>query len=238
MMVHFQAVAAGSPTATAVEAAIGLVFGIVGATVLLAVPGYVLIASASRARFSHASSDREFIARTAVGGIFIHALFALLWTPFLIQRVIDASSLTWQLRLEIAAWAVVVLVVAPVAMGVGVAKARNLSKPEWIPTFLDWMRVSQIAATSDAWEHVVDGLEEGSWMRAWIKRGDRVVAVWGRYSTNSVAGITDSRDLYLEEMWETDSEFGIGEKMIGTKGVWISSDSIVAIELYEGEDDG
>jgi hypothetical protein len=199
----------------------------IGATIILLMPGYLLSSAYSRNRRGPAPSEREFIASTAAGAIFVH-LLALPWTVRLVEQIVKDGPAGH--AIEIGLWAAVVLVIGPTVLGAGLAMLAEVQSPAWLKTVLVRLGLSSVVRVPQAWDWVFSrGFP--AYVRVHLSDGR---TVYGLYSARSFAS-SDSggRDLYLQQQW-TEEHGWFAEPYPQSMGVWLSGDSIVSIEFFDG----
>jgi hypothetical protein len=98
-------------------------------------------------------------------------------------------------------------------------------------TFLRFLRIDPGHTTPTAWDFVF-AQTEPRFVRAVLRDG-RVVA--GLYAEGSFSTYAEQAgDLYLHERWELDDDRDwFLAPASGTRGIWLSRDSIVSLEFYD-----
>lgn len=74
---------------------------------------------------------------------------------------------------------------------------------------------------------------ECCWLRIHLTNGDMIGGYLGDGSYAS--GFPNGRDLYVDRMYQIDSDGKFGKEMSRTKGMWINGESIVFIEFMKKE---
>lgn len=183
-------------------------------------PGFV-VAQLAQARRAYAASESDWslVLRALGYAILIHGA-ALFWTAHLYKHV-RGSQYAWTHHIwAIIAYAAVLLVVLPAAIGLGLGAA--LKRAEKHGQLSWWHHILGARDVRDAWDFVFQRTERETFV---IVRTDKEL-VAGKYTRDSWAGRTPSpHDLYLEEVWLL-VEGAIVEPMEPPYGVWIPASSI------------
>jgi len=210
-----------------IKAVIGFFAAGIGATIVLLMPGYLLNSAYNRNRRGPAPSEREFVAGSAVGAIVVH-LLALPWTVSLITTLVQDGVQGHELQVGL--WALVVLIVLPTLLGMGLGVLTDVQRPVWLKTLLVRSGLSSAARTPQAWDWVFSrGFP--AYVRVRLTDGH---TVFGLYSSHSFASSDSAgRDLYLQQQWTTE-EGWFAAPYPQSRGVWLSGNSIVSIEFYDG----
>jgi Family of unknown function (DUF6338) len=210
-----------------IKAAITFFTAGIGATIVLLMPGYLLSSAYDRNRQGPAPTERAFIARSAVGAIFVHLLM-LVWTVQLVSAIVKDGPARHVL--EIGLWATVVLIVVPTVLGAGLALLAEVRSPAWLNVVLVRLGLSSVARVSQAWDWVFSrGFP--AYVRVHLSDGRTVYGLYGERSFAS--SDSGGRDLYLQQQW-TEERGWFAESYPQSTGVWLSGGSIVSIEFFDG----
>ncbi|MFG3340645.1 DUF6338 family protein [Glycomyces sp. NPDC048151] len=207
------------------SAAAAIVSGL-AITVLFTVPGYLLHTAYSRGMRTPEAQDRVFLARTVVGSLIVQAL-ALPWTVHLLEQARAGVASPWNM----AAWALVVLVAAPVVAGSLAAAVVRLRRPHWFAAVLDFTGLAHHVRVPDAWQwHFSD--RQPYYVRVHLKDQRIVLGYLG--SRSFAASGSPNRDLYLERQYAPGEGKVYGPAVPGSGGVWINGDEIAFVEFHGG----
>ncbi len=216
------------------------VLGGLGGTIILLTPGYVFSKAFGRGIRAPELSAQAFIASTAMAGVFVHAI-SLFWTMSLIDRAwaqFAASAREPILFAEIAVWTLVVLLIFPAVAGATWARVTDI-RAQPLAAIFDWVGVGTARRTAEAWVWTFLELERrkrGSHVLVRMKSGPPYLGTFGPSSLAS--SDPRMRDIYLEELWPCDADGRLTAEEPMGRQVWISGESIAAIELVpEKEDD-
>ena len=192
--------------------------------VLFTVPGFLLHSAYTRGLRSSETHDRVFLARTVVGSLIVHSL-ALPWTFRLIDALREGTSRSW----EITAWALVVLVAAPVLTGSLAATAVRLRRPRWVAAALDYTALAHHIRAPDAWQWHFSR-RRPDYVRVHLK--DRRVVLGYLGSRSFAASDPSKRDLFLERQFLPGEGKAYGPVVPSSDGVWINGDEIAFVEFH------
>jgi hypothetical protein len=200
--------------------------------VLFTVPGFLLYSAYTRGLRSPEPHDRLFLARTVVGSLIVHSL-ALPWTIRLIEELTEGTSSAW----EFAAWALVVLVAAPVLAGSVAATVVRLRRPRWVVAALDYTALAHHVRTPDAWQWHFSQ-RRPNFVRVHLKDHRVVLGYLG--SRSFAASDPSRRDLFLERQFMAGTGKVYGPPVPSSGGVWINGDEIAFVEFHGagGQDHG
>ncbi len=209
--------------------------GGVGGTAALLTPGYIMGKVYGRGVRAPEATGTAFVAAAAIGGIVTHVLM-LFWTVPLARSVVRALAAGPDLKtaryVELALWALVVLLLVPTLLGAFAAWLGDRSSPRWLARVLDGLGLSSALRTGEAWNWVFRGLAisgSGAWVRVRLK--DDEGAVIGKFGPQSLASSdAQLRDFYLEEIWTADRD-GRPLRPAGA-ALWLNGADILAIEFY------
>lgn len=190
--------------------------------VAFVLPGFV-VAQLAQVRRAHQSSESDWslILRALGYAILIHGV-ALFWTAHLYTKIHGSSSAWTHHVWAIIAYASVLLVALPTAIGLALGwwlkRAEGRGQLGWLHHVLGARDVR------DAWDYAFQRTERETFV---IVRTDKEL-VAGKYTRDSWAGRTPSpHDLFLEEVWLLDDESGlIVEPLEPPYSIWIPAASI------------
>lgn len=116
------------------------------------------------------------------------------------------------------------LLIVPILLGVLLGGMTQWEWPGKVWTFLS---LNPVTAHPTGWDRAFGGLKGSVWVIVTMKDHG---PIHGLFSTESNAStMLEKRDIYIEEMWG-ESFTWIGEQN-ERRGIWISEDQIVTIEL-------
>jgi len=209
------------------------VIGGVGGSLVLLLPGWLLIAVYSRGTKGPDLPDRAYILQIAFAGMFVH-IAASPWTYWLIRRLL--ADPTGQ-AIPTVGWVAGVVVGMPVAFGLGFGYLADLGDavgPQWLRGLAARMGISSAVRTSAAWTMAFRTLQKGVFVR--VRRDDGTL-ILGRFGPGSLASSDPARkDLFREELWSADEDGWFHEMYPGSAGIWVAGDDIHSIEFYSGVD--
>lgn len=198
-------------------------------TVLFTVPGYVFQLAFGRG-LRRETAPHVFAAATVTAAMIVHAV-AFPWTLSWARDVQPGTVRPW----EVAAWALLVLLVVPVLAGSVLAHATVAERPRWLVSSVRFSGLAHHMQTPDAWTwHFGNG--QPAYVRVTLKDGTRLLGYFGMRSLASTA--TASRDLYLQRQFSNDKAKAFGPVVPRTAGVWINGDEIAFIEFFGPREEG
>jgi hypothetical protein len=201
--------------------------------VLVLTPGYILDKLSQRSRPAAETSGLRLLLRlVAFGGIVHAALFS--WTLSIIEYQHEGVLLDH--RIQVAAWAFVVVLAVPAILGVGFGKLLN---PDYkrIDDALYWFGFDYISRTRSAWEYV-SAFKVGSYLRISLKGTGRLIGVTIGKSRSFLSDHYEHGDIYVESTYDLDEQGNFADHPKPTSyGAWIPREAIEYIELLEGVDD-
>ena len=120
------------------------------------------------------------------------------------------------------------LVVSPYILGF---LAGIVTEKGWIRKLIQRIGLNPVHAVPTAWDYI---MKDGSYVIVTLKDG---AIIYGLYSSKSFASsLPEERDLYLEAIYNRDSETGQWIMKDRTKGIWIAKDEIQTIEFLGFEE--
>jgi hypothetical protein len=227
---------ASSGSVDVIKTAGDILGGAIGSLVLL-VPGFILVTVYSRGVQGPALSDRAFFATTAIFGTVVHIL-ALPFTLDLGAKILQDGP--GPHIVQTVAWGLVVLLGLPAGLGALFSWLSDISD-DVHPTFLrEWLYrlgVTSSARTIQAWTWAfMQQSDAGKFVRVHLKDSAATI-ILGRYGRRSAASSDPTtHDLFLQELWEDDGDGWFGQRRVATRGAWIAGDQIKSIEFFEGSD--
>ena len=87
-----------------------------------------------------------------------------------------------------------------------------------------------------AWDDFFDSLRNGIWVQAVLTDGSVVGGVFGRDSFAS--SYPDPGHLYIQELWEIDSQGHFVRPENGSPGILLRPDDYRYVKVFRGDDDG
>lgn len=210
------------------------IVGGIGGTILLLLPGWVLLTVYSRGARGPDVPDRVFVLQTAFAGVFVH-LVASPWTYWLGRQLVSQGI--DQEVAGILVWIFTVFIVLPVVVGTAFGFASDYAdqiQPVWLRRLLARVGISTSVRTSTAWTMAWRTLKKEVFVRVRKIDGSQVL---GRFGKSSLAAADPSlRDLFIEELWGADPDGWFLEPYPRSAGVWLKGDDIDSVEFYEGLD--
>lgn len=207
-------------------------------TLLLLLPGWVLVTVYDRGTPGPPASDRTFASGTAFGGVLVH-LLAAWWTVPLLLAVLQDGPVRH--AYEIVDWAAVVLLIAPALLGAflsWISDEADRVPWAWLRGLSYRLGFSTTVRTPDAWPIAFrDQRGQGRFVIVTLRdtAGSRVL---GKYGMHSAASSDSSRhDLYLQQVWVADADGWFDKPSEASKGIWIAGDEIRSVEFYIGSDE-
>lgn len=210
---------------------------VVGVLIAVAVvlPGFVIAELSVVGRARATRSDPELVLRALFYALTLH-IVASPATKALADRMESLSD--WQSNLvPLVAYSSVVLVIAPVAIGLSLgAYLRGVERRATRPGTL--YEVIGARDAGDAWDVLFQQLFHGAWVIVQLKDGQYL---GGEYDDRSAVGQTPSpHDLYLSELWHVDK----GEpdpRLVGpyspSRGIYVAADEIRSIRVFPSRED-
>ena len=203
--------------------------------VVAVLPGFVTMELTQRQRaVSPAGDTQSAVLRALFYALLIHLLW-IWWTWRLVERM---SGISWHhLLVSVVCWAVVVLIVSPVAIGLWLNRllldAENGGSLSW------WHYALGARDSRDAWDSVFQrAAEPGAWILVHLKGDDpdspRVAL--GRYGDRSSAGQSPAEhDLFLQEMWTVDDSGRPVFPLSPPRGMWVAKEAITELYVFDGD---
>ncbi len=154
------------------------------------------------------------------------------WTEDLISDVDEGDA--WKDHLgEIAAFAVIVGVVIPTA--VGLALSWWLREAEQRGQLRPWHYALGARDHRDAWDYVF-GREKGTYLLFTVAEAGESRQLLAKYGTESWASQAPARpqEIYVEEVWPADANGKVDEATLSRdppRGMWINADHIERLEV-------
>jgi hypothetical protein len=201
----------------------------VASVLMLVLPGFVITDLQRQDRASIADeSDWELVLRALSFSLLLH-LAASPWTRTL---VLDLQGGDWDQHVgELVVYGVVVLVVAPVLIGLALNRllrtAERSGKLRW------WHYALGGRDARQAWDFVFQRLDRGGWLVVKLKTARAIAGKLGRGSWASQSPAPGGHDLWLEEIWTVD-DYGRPSTMIEPRqGMWIARDDIETLFVID-----
>jgi hypothetical protein len=195
----------------------------------LVLPGFVIADLQRQERASVADeSDWALVLRALSYSLLLHLAFSP-WTKSLVLKLQDGD---WPSHIgALIAYGLVVLVVAPVAIGLFLngllLRAERSGKLRW------WHYALGGRDARQAWDFMFQRLDRGLWLVVKLKAAHAVAGKLGRGSWVSQSPATDGHDLWLEEIWTVD-EFGRPGAMIEPRqGMWVARSDLEAVFVID-----
>ena len=153
------------------------------------------------------------------------AYYVAVWAAFDLGSVVEVAT---RIRdLDINLWAAVIVVIAPVFLGVlaGVSVQKG-----WLYAALRWIKLEPVHGIPSAWDWKFMRAN-AQWITVHLKDGTEVVAEY-RYDC-FVSTDPGERDLYLSNVhaWQEDGTLEEDDRI---EGLLLKGDSIDRIEFHEG----
>jgi hypothetical protein len=217
----------------AASIALSIVSG-VGGSILLLLPGWVLLTVYARGVKGPDLPERVFLLQTAFAGVFVH-LVASPWTVWLGMQI--TSEGVERNVVGILTWILAVFILLPVIVGTAFSFASDYAdqiRPRWLRQLLARVGISTSVRTSTAWTMAWRTLRKEVFVRVRKTDGSHVL---GRFGEASLAAADPSRrDLFIEELWGADHDGWFLEPYPHTAGVWLNGEDIESVEFFEGID--
>jgi hypothetical protein len=191
-----------------------------------------------------------------VPGFIIHSIFSmcrprrteikeLLYLRFLAFSVLNLIVCIWPIRYVIVNNYVslhplrsvgiffVIAFISPLILGVIIAK---LDSTDWMSKLLRRLKLYPMHATPNSWDYKFGKIcaRGDAWVLVRMTSGKVVGGYFGPHSFAS----TDvaERDLYLQSVWEVNSESGEWTRKELTDGIWIKASEILSVEFKHASD--
>ncbi len=198
-------------------------------------PGFVTVELTQRQRAVRSGGDAQSVVlRALFYALLIHLVWSW-WTWDLVRGLLRGD---WAgALLPVVEWAVVVLVLSPIA--VGLPLNHVLCAAESKGTLSWWHYALGGRDARDAWDVVFQrAAAGGAWVLVHLK-GDQPDAprvVLGKYGKGSVAGQSPAEhDLYLQELWAADSIGRPVEQLDPPRGMWVAKEEIAELYVLDGD---
>lgn len=197
---------------------------------VLVLPGFVVADLQRRRRASVAAeSDWELVLRALSYSIILHLLVSP-WTRDLVLKIDDGD---WYDHVgTLALYGAVVLVVAPVA--IGLALNEILVRAERSGRSLrGWHYALGGRDARQSWDFIFQRIREGRWVVLKMRSGRAIAGKLGKGSWASQTPASGGHDLWLQEIWSVD-DFGQPGSMIQPRqGMWVARDDIEALFVID-----
>ena len=210
------------------------------ATVVFLLPGFVVADIAQRQRAGSGNlGDQGVVLRALFFSVMIH-LLAGVWTWELAQEL-EGSGWHDEL-LEVSGYVLVVVLIAPVAMGL--ALSATLLRAERRHREYKWWHYAIGARDArDAWDFAFQRYRDtGVWVLVHFKDSlpDRPRIVIGKYGQGAAFGQSPSpeHDLFLRDLWTADEAGQPVGRMEPPRSLWVSASQISELYLIEPDADG
>lgn len=197
---------------------------------VVVLPGFVIADLQRRKRASVAAdSDWELVLRALSYSLILH-LAVSPWTRSLVLKIEDGD---WAEHLSaLVAYGTVVLVIAPVAIGLGLnqvlIRAERSGQLKW------WQSALGGRDARQAWDYVFQRLErEGRWLVVKLKDAGSIAGKFGTRSWVSQSPAPGGHDLWLEEIWTVDEAGRPAARVAPPQGMWIARDQIEAMFIVD-----
>lgn len=192
-------------------------------------PGYIFTQVARRV-IPHIEepTDIRFLLTIITSGTAIHGLM-FPWTSQIVDYYI-AQTLP-EHRWAVFLWAVVVIFLVPLGLGV---LAGRLTLFGWVEKALDFVGLGYVDRMPSAWDFVMRK-REPNYVRVHLKDGKGIVG--GVFGGESFGSIDPKRaDIYLEEAWQLADDGIFLRALPNSRGLWVAHDIMAFVYFLEGED--
>jgi hypothetical protein len=197
---------------------------------VLVLPGFVIADLQRRKRASvAAASEWELVLRALSYSLILH-LVASPWTRAVVLKIEHGG---WDEHLSaLVAYGLVVLVLAPVAIGLGLnqllLRAERSGQLRW------WQYALGGRDARQAWDYVFQRLEaEGRWLVVKLRNTGSIAGKFGKDSWVSQSPASGGHDLWLEEIWTVDGAGRPAAQVKPQQGMWIARDEIEALFVVD-----
>lgn len=200
----------------------------------LVLPGFVIADLQRRKRASVAAdSDWELVLRALSYSLILHLIVSP-WTRSLVLKVENGQ---WEDHLSaLALYGTVVLVVAPVAVGLGLNEL--LLRAERSGENLRWWHYALGGRDArQSWDFIFQRIEQGRWLVVKLKNGRAIAGKLGQGSWASQSPAPGGHDLWLQEIWSVDDYGQPGTMVEPRQGMWVAREEIEALFVIEPPDD-
>jgi hypothetical protein len=194
----------------------------VAVIVLLFIPGYIFLQFTRGAvAFVPQNTDARYFFAVITWGGLIHLAFFWRTRDILdwyLEKSLDEHELAT------AVWAFVVLVLAP--LGIGLFGSWVI-KQEKVDRALSHIGMDYISRTPSAWNYVTK--LGPRWVRIHLKDG---TIIGGTYDQGAFADDVGEKDLYLSRVYNLDENGDFDQEVPFSAGVWITHGEISHIMFY------
>ena len=208
------------------------------AILLLAVaPGYIAVAAWARARtWKGPSSDLRMILQALVLSAVVQAVLSPLTVFWILPVRTSLADHPWRITI----WLLVSVIVVPVALGLGAARATDkVFEPSEAVVKGKWSkRLNRIVPATTPptvwdWLFTADRVPKSGFLVVDFNDGTRVA---GAFAQRSLALTSPERHgIFLEREWILDENGDIQQELSGTGGLLIpSTENVRSVRILEG----
>jgi Family of unknown function (DUF6338) len=218
----------GSDIVTGISTVLGGGLG----SILLLLPGWVVVRVYHRGDRGPALTDREFVALALFWALIVQ--LALLWLTVPLVEALLRDGIGPHVGMALL-WVALAIYVLPVALGlvtrVGAVWVERIPTDQ-VRGLLRRLVLSPSDRTADAWSWAFRRADErGAMVRILLKDGKTTIL--GKYGSESFAPADPGqRDLFLQELWTATDTGWFERRHPRARGVWIAGDQIAKIEFF------
>lgn len=203
--------------------------------VLVVVPGLVAARTLRAENPSSLGSDRSAVFLALIFSVLLHLLL-LPYTLSLVPEFVSFRAAVQEaiqkgqpasVGLSLIVWAIVVMFVAPVILGMLLSW---LWRCDALRSFWRFLGLSVAQLTPSAWDWLFLSQKEGCWVIAELADGSMVGGEFGESSFASLS--PNNKDIYLEKEYYVDVDHNFIEPIPDSIGVWVSGDKLQHLHLY------